>query len=49
MPAGRRASSQGRCNGGEVFETGVLDPETRIVPEPLASVSHRVRVFVQSE
>ena len=38
-----------RCNGGELFEAGVLDPESRVVPEPLASVSHRVRVFVQSE
>ncbi len=38
-----------RGNGGESFETGVLDSKARIVTEPLASVSHRVRVFVQSE
>ncbi len=48
--AGRPTSFEPRsCNGGEVFEAGVLDPEARIAPEPLASVSHRVRVFVQSE
>ena len=39
----------GRCDGRELLETGVLDRESRVVPKPLASVSHRVRVFVQSE
>ncbi len=37
------------CDCGELLETGVLDPKSRIVPKPIASVSHRVRVFVQSE
>ena len=49
MPASRRAAEPRSCDGGEVFEAGVLDRETRVAPEPLASVSHRVRVFVQSE
>ena len=39
----------GSCDGRELFEAGVLDRESRVTPKPLASVSHRVRVFVQSE
>ena len=34
---------------GEVFEAGVLDAKSWVAREPLASVSHRVRVFVQSQ
>ena len=36
-------------DGREVFEAGMLDLETRVAPESFASVSHGVRVFVQSE
>jgi hypothetical protein len=44
------AASEPRCrDGGELFEAGVLDAKARVVPEPFASVSHRVRVFVQSQ
>jgi len=36
-------------NDGKIFESGVLDAKSRVAPEPLASVIHRVRVFVQSQ
>jgi hypothetical protein len=38
-----------RCDRSEIFEAGVPDRESRVIPETLASVSHGVRVFVQSE
>ena len=38
-----------RRNSGEVLEAGMFDRESRVTPKLLASVSHRVRVLVQSE
>ena len=47
---GEAAFAEPWCrDGAKIFEAGVLDAESRVGPEPLASVSHRVRVFVQSE
>ena len=48
--AGRAGVPEPRCcDGSKLFEAGVHDAESRVSPEPLASVSHGVRVFVQSE
>ena len=48
--AGEASCAEPRSsNGREPLEAGVLDRESRVTPKLLASVSHRVRVFVQSE
>ena len=39
----------GRGDGGEVFEACVLDDESCVAGEPLAAVSHGLRIFIQSE